>query len=61
MTLMAWGDKWLDQSKGAPVIVRHRSCGAKLIPKITCSHCGEVVSNRNISSPHAEALQAMRR
>ena len=61
MTLMAWGDKWLDRGKGAPVIVRHNGCGAKLIPKITCSHCGEVVDNRNIGSPHAEALQVMRR
>jgi DNA-binding HxlR family transcriptional regulator len=61
MTLMAWGDKWLDRGKGAPVIVRHKNCGAKLIPKITCSHCGDVVDNRNISAPHAEALQAIRR
>jgi DNA-binding HxlR family transcriptional regulator len=61
MTLMAWGDKWLDRGKGAPVIVRHKNCGAKLVPKITCSHCGDVVDNRNIRSPHAEALQAISR
>ena len=59
MTLMAWGDKYLDGGKGVPVIVRHKTCGAKLVPKITCSHCGDVVDNRNISSPHAEALQTL--
>lgn len=61
MTLMAWGDKWLDEKRGAPVIVRHKSCGAKLIPKITCNHCGEVVDHLNVTSPHSEALQAIRR
>ncbi|MDX2142081.1 MAG: helix-turn-helix domain-containing protein [Rhodospirillaceae bacterium] len=61
MTLMAWGDRWLDGGKGPPLIVRHKACGAKLIPKITCNHCGEVVDHHNVTSPHTEALQTIRR
>lgn len=61
MTLMAWGDRWLDDGKGPPTIVRHKSCGAKLVPKITCNHCHGVVDHRNVTSPHTEALQEIRR
>lgn len=61
MTLMTWGDRWLDEGKGPPMIVRHKSCGAKLVPKITCNHCGGVVDHRNVTSPHSEALRVMQR
>ncbi len=58
MTLMSWGDRWLDGGKGAPVIVRHKGCGTKLVPKITCNHCHEVVDHHNVTAPHSEALKS---
>jgi len=50
-TLLAWGDKWLAGTKGPPLILRHKSCGARLVPRVTCDQCGEVVDVRNVTVP----------
>jgi DNA-binding HxlR family transcriptional regulator len=36
---MYWGDRWLTAG-GAPTIVVHRGCGARLVPDLRCDHCG---------------------
>ena len=50
----------LDEGRGPPLIIRHKSCGAKLIPKIVCNRCDGNVDHLNVTSPHAEALQSLR-
>lgn len=50
LTLAAWGDKWLDEGQGAPVIFHHRDCGHVFTPLVVCSVCKEPVTARNISS-----------
>jgi DNA-binding HxlR family transcriptional regulator len=37
---MYWGDRWLTPG-GAPTLVHHRACGARLAPDLRCSHCKE--------------------
>jgi DNA-binding HxlR family transcriptional regulator len=40
LTLMRWGDRWLAGKAGPPLVLFHKSCGYRTLPRITCSHCG---------------------
>lgn len=48
LALMNWGDRWLADPEGAPLILKHASCGHKLSPRMCCQHCGEVVDPRDV-------------
>ena len=41
MVMVAWGDKWTDDSTGPPVLYRHHACGQIGHVELHCSHCGE--------------------
>lgn len=41
IVMVAWGDKWMDEGKGAPITYVHSSCGHVVTPVVTCSACGE--------------------
>lgn len=43
VALLAWGDRWLDRGKGAPVLLRHRACGQSIEPRVVCGACGHDV------------------
>lgn len=40
VTLIRWGDRWLAGRKGAPLLLIHRSCGQRLLPRVACDRCG---------------------
>ena len=42
VALMQWGDRWLADD-GAPVEVRHRSCGGTVHAELRCDHGHDVV------------------
>lgn len=46
--MVAWGDRWLDRGKGAPVLLRHRSCGKVTHASVVCSECGEALVARDM-------------
>lgn len=39
--MVRWGDRWLDGGKGAPVLLRHRSCGQLTHAEVVCAECGQ--------------------
>ena len=39
IALMAWGDRWYGDDRGAPVRVRHLPCGADVVPETICPGC----------------------
>src|SRR2546423_6790082 len=39
--MAAWGDRWLDRGKGAPVVFRHTTCDHDTTATVVCSHCRE--------------------
>ena len=41
MVMVAWGDKWIDDGKGPPVLYRHHACGQISHVELRCAHCGE--------------------
>jgi len=47
--LMQWGDRWLDEGKGAPLELVHQSCGMVIHPTLKCEHCDEPLTAKNVS------------
>ncbi|MEO7572878.1 MAG: helix-turn-helix domain-containing protein [Acidimicrobiales bacterium] len=39
LSLMAWGDRWLDGDDGPPIEVTHTSCDHDADPRVVCGHC----------------------
>jgi DNA-binding HxlR family transcriptional regulator len=40
IALMTWGDRWLAGDKGPPLVLYHRLCGRRLVPRFVCDRCG---------------------
>ena len=43
MALNAWGNDYLAEEAGPPLVYRHDVCGHDSDPSITCGHCGEAL------------------
>jgi DNA-binding HxlR family transcriptional regulator len=39
LVMARWGDRWLADNTGAPVIYRHHGCGQISHVELRCSHC----------------------
>lgn len=50
LSLMFWGDKWLGDSKGPPVIVKHKPCGHALGAIVACSECKEELTVESVKA-----------
>jgi len=46
--MLAWGDRWLERDKGAPVLLRHGTCGKVSHAVVVCSECGEPMHVRDV-------------
>jgi DNA-binding HxlR family transcriptional regulator len=49
LSLVRWGDRWMDQGKGPPVVYRHRVCGQMTQPGQNCTHCGAELKAREVT------------
>lgn len=47
--LAQWGDDWLSDKDGAPIVYKHQGCGKITRLQLVCSDCGEPVTARSIS------------
>ena len=41
MVMVAWGDKWLAEDTGPPVLYRHHACGQISHVELRCAHCAQ--------------------
>jgi len=48
LTMHAWGSKHLYGEVDAGVVIKHRSCGHELTPRLACDCCGELVKRSDI-------------
>jgi DNA-binding HxlR family transcriptional regulator len=48
VAMMRWGDRWLADEGGPPIVLEHVPCGHDLQPEVVCSHCGEPVVQRDV-------------
>jgi hypothetical protein len=46
--MMRWGDRWLDEGKGAPLLLVHETCGKVSRPVLVCDRCHEPVEARTM-------------
>ncbi len=50
VSLLRWGDRWMDAAEEPPVQLRHRDCGAVMLPELACPACGEWVGARDVEA-----------
>jgi DNA-binding HxlR family transcriptional regulator len=48
VSLMTWGDRWMDDGNGPPLKLTHLGCGGPLSPTYVCGSCGEPVTARDV-------------
>jgi DNA-binding HxlR family transcriptional regulator len=48
LTLMRWGDRYLADDDGPPIVLEH-TCGHRLIPQLICDSCGEPLHPRHVT------------
>jgi len=61
LSLVRWGDRWMDQGQGPPVVYRHNSCGHVMTPVLSCPDCGELIDPRQVTPMAGPGLGAPRR
>jgi len=51
--LLRWGDKWASDGAGPPVELRHKDCGATMVPELACPSCGGWIEATDIEVTRA--------
>ena len=49
LAFIRWGDRWLAEDAGPPLLLTHSRCGHKLRPAMVCTRCGEEARAHDIS------------
>lgn len=52
VNLMTFGDRWLADDSGPPVIIDHVKCGNRLAPKLICDQCAQELELAEIQFHH---------
>jgi DNA-binding HxlR family transcriptional regulator len=58
VVLMRWGDEHLPNPNGPPIVLRHDTCGEIAEPRLTCTHCGEEITARNVTPEAGPGFRA---
>src|SRR4051794_414114 len=61
ISLMEWGDRYLAEPSGGPVVLEHKGCEHASVPYMACSHCGEPITARDMRPTPRRATRAGRR
>ncbi|RKG36730.1 winged helix-turn-helix transcriptional regulator [Acinetobacter rongchengensis] len=48
MSIIHWGDTYMDKGQGAPVDCIHKTCGHKFHPVMVCSECSEPLNPKQV-------------
>ena len=48
MAIAHWGDEYMVDRKGRPLLHTHSVCGHTFDPKMVCSECGEELQPRDV-------------
>jgi DNA-binding HxlR family transcriptional regulator len=49
LAAMAWGDRWLAEPAGPPLLLAHDACGRRIRPALVCPACKAQVTARNVA------------
>jgi DNA-binding HxlR family transcriptional regulator len=58
MALANWGDDWMDEGMGPPLLYQHRTCGHVMRPVMVCSECHEPLTARQVKALPGPGLAA---
>ncbi len=47
VAIAGWGDKWLADEDGAPMVYLHKACGQDARAKVCCTVCNEAITAHN--------------
>ena len=53
VSLMSWGDRWMDDGSGPPLRLTHLDCEGPLAPTLSCGTCGTPVTARDVRATPA--------
>ncbi|WP_345674201.1 helix-turn-helix domain-containing protein [Yinghuangia aomiensis] len=56
--IIAWGDTWLADDEGAPVVLRHRPCGHETHAQVVCAECGDTLRVEDVEALAGPGLPA---
>jgi len=57
MTLVQWGDQWLCDEDGPPIIFKHTECGHISTPQYACNHCAHDISAKTMRPEMGPGIQ----
>ena len=49
LAMTSWGDRWLAEESGPPIVTRHETCGHDFHAEVVCSHCREPVALADVA------------
>jgi DNA-binding HxlR family transcriptional regulator len=55
VALLHWGDKWIADRDGPPLLLTHKTCGARLAPTLFCESCGQPADSGELRLDGASA------
>lgn len=58
LALTAWGDEWLDEGQGPPLLYKHQLCGSTFTPTMACSCCAKPVRPQDVQPVAGPGLTA---
>ncbi len=50
MAFIKWGDRWLADDEGPPLIMKHTRCNHILTPVMCCEHCRETIDLNDVTA-----------
>jgi DNA-binding HxlR family transcriptional regulator len=48
VAMVSWGDRWLDDGAGAPVILHHTPCNHDVQASVVCTNCGQAIRSADV-------------
>lgn len=48
MSMARWGNDWMDEGAGPPILYTHKDCGHEFQPTVSCSECHEPIDAKSV-------------
>jgi DNA-binding HxlR family transcriptional regulator len=59
LAMSAWGDRWLADEAGPPIVMHHTTCGHDMAAEVVCDHCREPLELRAVRARYGPGHPAV--
>jgi DNA-binding HxlR family transcriptional regulator len=59
--MLAWGDRWMVDADGPPLVLTHRPCGHDMVPEAVCPHCHRRIDPHEVDARFTKPARRKRR